>query len=135
MRYDELDRLLSEEDGIAPSSAFAEAVMREIRREADTPQPIRFPWRLVLAGLILPILGVVIAMLTSSGVARSTRWTHVANAFGPSLVGLIASLWSPIAASLGLAAIVVLLQMAAYEWAMSRSQAEQTRGENRDRTA
>jgi hypothetical protein len=50
---DDLDRILSDEQDVAPSSAFVENVMAVLRREASTPAPISFPWRRVAPGLAI----------------------------------------------------------------------------------
>ena len=51
MRAEELDRLLAGEPGIEPSATFARAVMAAVRREADTPPPLPFPWRRAAWGM------------------------------------------------------------------------------------
>ena len=43
MKDDELDRILSKETEIAPSSGFVSAVMDVVRSEASAPPPIPFP--------------------------------------------------------------------------------------------
>ncbi|HYB60314.1 MAG TPA: hypothetical protein VEH50_02450 [Methylomirabilota bacterium] len=55
MTSDELDRILSAEDRIVPSSGFAASVMDTVRREAATPPPIPFPWTRALPGLVVGI--------------------------------------------------------------------------------
>jgi len=45
---DEIDRILSREDEILPSSGFAASVMEAVRREAAVPPPIPFPWKRAL---------------------------------------------------------------------------------------
>jgi hypothetical protein len=57
MNHDEFDRILSEEQGIVPSSGFATAVMDAVRREASAPPPIPFPWKRALPGLAAAGLG------------------------------------------------------------------------------
>lgn len=44
MRPEELDRLLSEEPDIVPSSGFVASVMEAVTAEA-TASPLRFPWK------------------------------------------------------------------------------------------
>jgi hypothetical protein len=51
MRDSEIDRILAEEDTILPSSGFADSVMEAVRREAQAPAPIQFPWKRALPGL------------------------------------------------------------------------------------
>jgi len=55
---DALDRILSAEDRIVPSSGFADSVMDAVRREATTPPPIPFPWKPALPGLIAGIVAI-----------------------------------------------------------------------------
>ena len=50
MRQDELDRILSSEMEIVPSSGFVASVMDGVRREAATPPAISFPWKRALVG-------------------------------------------------------------------------------------
>ena len=61
MRDEELDRFLSSEDGIVPSSGFASGVMEAVRREAATPPPIPFPWKHALPGLVMCVAILVLA--------------------------------------------------------------------------
>ena len=67
MTRDELDRILSAEDRIVPSSGFAASVMDAVRREAATPPPIPFPWKRALPGLVVGI--VALAGLIVAGLA------------------------------------------------------------------
>jgi hypothetical protein len=57
---DEIDRMLSREDEILPSSGFALSVMDAVRREAAAPPPIPFPWKRALPGLV--VVGVALAL-------------------------------------------------------------------------
>jgi RNA polymerase sigma factor (sigma-70 family) len=41
---DDLDRLLSNEEALVPSSGFASSVMEAVQDAADEPPPLRFPW-------------------------------------------------------------------------------------------
>jgi hypothetical protein len=63
MKPDDVDRILSEEIGIAPSSGFVGDVMDAVRREASAPRRIPFPWLRALPGLTAGALGLV-AMLS-----------------------------------------------------------------------
>ncbi len=53
MRDDCLDRSLSKEEEILPSSGFTASVMEAVRREAATPPPIAFPWKRALPGVVV----------------------------------------------------------------------------------
>jgi hypothetical protein len=66
MEYDEIDRILSREDEILPSSGFAVSVMDAVRREAAVPAPIPFPWKRALPGLIAG--GVALALVLVAGI-------------------------------------------------------------------
>jgi hypothetical protein len=49
----EIDRILSTEDHILPTSGFLSAVMERVREEAAAPPPIPFPWKRALPGFVL----------------------------------------------------------------------------------
>jgi hypothetical protein len=61
----EVDRILSREDEILPSSGFAVSVMDAVRREAAAPPPIPFPWKRALPGLVVG--GVALALVLVAG--------------------------------------------------------------------
>jgi len=50
---DDLDRILSTDQDVVPSSAFVENMMAAVRREASTPAPISFPWWRVVPGFAI----------------------------------------------------------------------------------
>ena len=50
---EEIDRVLSRDDEILPSSGFAVSVMDAVRRKAAAPPPIPFPWKRALPGLVV----------------------------------------------------------------------------------
>jgi hypothetical protein len=56
MKPDDLDRILSEEQEILPSSGFTASVMEAVRLEASALPPIPFPWKQVVPGLVASIL-------------------------------------------------------------------------------
>ena len=60
---DDLDRILSSEADIVPSSGFASSVMDAVRREASAPPAIPFPWARALAGLIAAGLTLLVAIV------------------------------------------------------------------------
>jgi hypothetical protein len=77
MRQDDLDRMLSGEEDIVPSSGFVSNVMDAVRCEASTPPPIPFPWKWALPGLaawttLLVWFCVAVLAQTSRGGAGSS---------------------------------------------------------------
>lgn len=75
MTDDELDRILSQEEDIVPSSGFAGGVMDAVRNQASTPPPIPFPWRRAIPGLVAwaLALGSLIAVVVRSGASAADR--------------------------------------------------------------
>ena len=74
MSLDEIDRILSREEEILPSSGFVASVMEAVRREAVAPPPIPFPWKralpcVALAGLAL-VIGVIEVVVTLTQLVR-----------------------------------------------------------------
>jgi hypothetical protein len=51
MTPDDLDRMLSSEDMLEPSSGFVVSVMESVRRQATEPAPRGFPWLRFATGL------------------------------------------------------------------------------------
>jgi hypothetical protein len=80
MNPDELDRILSAEQEILPSSGFTASVMGAVRAEASAPPPIPFPWKRVLPGLVIAavvlvvLLAQVIAQLKEGARATQSPW-------------------------------------------------------------
>jgi len=59
MRHDDLDRILSAEEEIIPSSGFVASVMEAVRYDAGAPPSIPFPWKRALPGLCAAGLALV----------------------------------------------------------------------------
>ena len=59
---DQINRILSREDEILPSSGFAVSVMDTVRREAAAPPPIPFPWKRAVPGLVVAGLAAVLVL-------------------------------------------------------------------------
>lgn len=63
---DEIDRLLSSEERLEPSSGFAAAAMAAVREAATEPPPLPFPWGRLVSGLVvccgLTLSGAALAM-------------------------------------------------------------------------
>jgi hypothetical protein len=48
-----IDRILAAEEALIPSSGFLASVMESIQEEARLPQPIPFPWKWAMPGILL----------------------------------------------------------------------------------
>ena len=59
---DDLDRILSRDGEIVPSSGFASSVMDAVRQEASAPPAIPFPWKRALPGVIFAAVAFVSAV-------------------------------------------------------------------------
>ncbi len=85
MSSEEIDRILSRKEEIAPSSGFVVSVMEAVRAEASTPAPIPFPWRrafpgLVAAGVAIALLiAVSVGQLISKTTGASAAWSSAAD--------------------------------------------------------
>ena len=68
-----LDRILVAEEELAPSSGFVASVMERVREEAVAPEPIPFPWRRMVPGMVLAAAGLVwcIVELVQLGIAEA----------------------------------------------------------------
>jgi len=67
VKQDDLDRILSKEQDIAPASGFVDAVMGSVRCEAAVPPPIPFPWKRALPGIsgaALALAALCVAVVT-----------------------------------------------------------------------
>ena len=60
---DDLDRILSRDGEIVPSSGFASSVMDAVRQEASAPPAIPFPWKRALPGVIFAVVAFVSAVI------------------------------------------------------------------------
>lgn len=75
----DIDRMLSRQDEILPSSGFAVSVMDAVRSEADAPPPIPFPWKralpaaaLAAAALLATMVWVVVVVVQFSRESLAT---------------------------------------------------------------
>lgn len=102
-KMDKLDRVLAAEEELVPSSGFAASVMDRVRQEAVAPEPIPFPWKRALPGMILAAIGLLwcLVKLVQGGSALFATPIriplHPAAVISPSLAG---AGW--VAAALGL---------------------------------
>jgi hypothetical protein len=63
----DIDRLLTDEDKVTPSSKFLESVMEAVEREAAARRPIEFPWIRALPGIVATIVALAVAMWSGIG--------------------------------------------------------------------
>ncbi len=89
MERDELERWLSDDEAIVPSSGFAAAAMEAVRREACAPPAIPFPWIRALPGLAATTLALAWVLMTGLSAIREAA-AHAAQV--PALPGLFATL-------------------------------------------
>lgn len=119
MTRDALDRILSSEDQIVPSSGFAASVMDAVRREAATPPPIPFPWKRALPGFGLGVIA--LAGLLVVGFALPGPATPAAAVPAYTLTQLLAAArtaavkadgtgWAALALLLSLASVIFSLR-------------------------
>jgi hypothetical protein len=74
MKDAEMDRILSNQDEIVPSSGFVALVMQAVRCETAAPPPIPFPWRRALPGLALAVFALVlVAVVGVSAIVKIGR--------------------------------------------------------------
>lgn len=73
MKAENLDRILGGEEELAPSSGFAASVMERVREEAALPEPIPFPWKRALPGMIVVGVALVwcVVQLVRMGIAEA----------------------------------------------------------------
>jgi hypothetical protein len=57
-KTNKLDRILTAEEDLVPSSGFIASVMERVREEAAAPEPIPFPWKRAVPGAVLAVGGV-----------------------------------------------------------------------------
>jgi hypothetical protein len=122
MSHDELDRILSREEEILPSSGFAASVMDAVRREAAAPPPIPFPWRralpLVAAAGVALVLVVVVLVVGITQLGREGARLPSAGEWMPRLLPFVnaavvsAAGWVLLALALSFASVALSLRLA-----------------------
>lgn len=127
---DEINRILSREDEMLPSSGFAVSVMDAVRREAAAPPPIPFPWKRALPGLVVAGLAVVLVLIAgivaiaqlgkASTTARfSTSWSSSLSLPLPPVMPAMlqggmesAAIWTAMALLLAFVSVKLSMRMA-----------------------
>ena len=90
MENDEIDRILSHEEEILPSSGFAVSVMDAVKREAAAPRPIPFPWKRALPGVVAGVGALALVLVAVVvGIAQEGRASGVPQ-FSVSLPSVLA---------------------------------------------
>lgn len=122
MSHDEIDRILSHEGELLPSSGFAASVMDAVRREAVAPPPIPFPWRRAIPGLavagltLVSVVVVLVAGITqASGEGASPRGVEVWPSMLTSLMHAATTAtagWTFLALGLTLVSVMFSLRLA-----------------------
>ncbi len=87
MSNEEIDRVLAADEDIVPSSGFASSVMDAVRRDAEAPPAIRFPWKRALPGFIVCMLGA--GLLLAGGGSHGAVEVHIDAATGWMIVALL----------------------------------------------
>jgi hypothetical protein len=103
---DELDRILSSDEMLEPSSGFATAALRAVHEAAAEPPPLPFPWGRLAIGLA------ACGTLTVSATALALR-TNLSLASLPTLASLPPPLpqLAVVAPELGYATITILASL------------------------
>jgi hypothetical protein len=109
MTLEDIDRILSLEDLLEPSSDFAMSVMAAVRRQAAESTAVPFPWFRFLTGLsasaVMGVAGTVLLLLYAPALTAITSPLAALGAFTPELSYAIAA----VLVSLGLASLPRLL--------------------------
>jgi hypothetical protein len=106
MKNDDVDRWLSKDPGLVPSSGFVLSVMDAVRSEASTP-PLRFPWKLALPGLVAAI--VIIGFVLWTGLVQAL---HTAADSQSTIAVPSAVLWTALALLMTLASLLLSMRLA-----------------------
>jgi hypothetical protein len=117
---EEIDRVLSRDDEILPSSGFAVSVMDAVRREAAAPPPIPFPWKRALPGLVVG--GFALALVLVAIVVAIARRASITPQFSmplPSVMPPIfhggiesAAIWTALALLVAFASVKFSMRLA-----------------------
>ena len=84
---DDLAHALTQDEGLLPSSGFADRVMEAVYEAAAEPPPLPFPWRPVIVGMLacagLAASGIALLNQLDTAVVRQT-WSEL-SIVGPEL--------------------------------------------------
>jgi hypothetical protein len=88
MNDQELDRILSGEADLVPSSGFAASIMDSVRHEALTPPPIPFPWKRALPGIaafVVALTYLIVGTFRQAGVSAPSTSENWFSSLAPAL--------------------------------------------------
>jgi len=116
----EMNRILSGEDEILPSSGFVVSVMDAVRREAAAPPPIPFPWKRALPGLVLGglmlalVLRALVVAIAHAGKASAPHSTSLPSGIPLLFHGGIesAAIWAVLAVLTALVSVRFSMRLA-----------------------
>lgn len=123
MKDPEIDRILSAQDEILPSSGFTASVMEAVRREASAPPPIPFPWKRALPVLLLAVFAMVLILVVGVAVIAqsskeplapqlATSWPSVLTLLPQGVLGTAVG-WTALALLLTFVSVKVSMRLAA----------------------
>jgi hypothetical protein len=126
MRDPDLDRILSKEEAILPSSGFAASVMEAVQREAAAPPPIPFPWKRALPGLCAVALaalslvaGIILLFIHGAPAQPIPRQWLAALASAAAVSRNLGATWILLALALSFASVKLTMQFASSRMARS----------------
>jgi len=99
MRNEDLDRILSTEQEIIPSSGFLAGVMDAVRRDAAVLPPIPFPWKRALPGLCATGIAMVSVLIAGSALLIQGGTNQRLLAKLPTAFASILEVWNALDAS------------------------------------
>jgi hypothetical protein len=116
MSHDEIDRILSRDEEILPSSGFATSVMDAVRCEAAIPPPIPFPWKrampLVAAAGVALVLVVVVLVMGIAQLGRASASPPPAPLWMAARLPFVNSAATPVAGWVCLALVLTVASVA-----------------------
>lgn len=114
MRDNDLDRFLSREDDIVPSSGFVSVVMDAVRREAATPPAIPFPWRRAAPGFFAWAVTLAVMIAAASGLIVEPTGPETATAIAwlAEAAALIGSDWILLALLVSFVSVKLSMRLA-----------------------
>ena len=93
----DLDRILSSEEPLSPSSGFAAGVMDAVRTASEQPPPLPFPWARFLPGVAACVIWAIGGVAVMQGIANDDA------------LAIIAGRLAAVAPELGSVAVVLAL--------------------------